>query len=76
MANIHEPEFVERREQPGFRATRARLGYQLETERLGVSLWELPSGEAAYPFHYHLSEEELRRRSFGTAEPAHAGGLA
>jgi uncharacterized cupin superfamily protein len=26
---------------------------------LGLSLWELPSGEAAYPYHYHLAEDEL-----------------
>ena len=26
---------------------------------MGLSLWELPPGEAAYPYHYHLAEEEL-----------------
>lgn len=59
MANIRDPEFDEPRDRPGFRASRARLGYQLGAERLGVSLWEIPSGEAAYPYHYHLVEEEL-----------------
>jgi uncharacterized cupin superfamily protein len=59
MANIEHPVFDETREQPGFRAQRARLGYQLGTERLGLSLWELPPGEAAYPYHYHLTEEEI-----------------
>lgn len=24
-----------------------------------MSLWEIPSGEAAYPYHHHLAEEEL-----------------
>ncbi len=24
-----------------------------------MSLWELPPGEAAYPYHHHLTEEEL-----------------
>ena len=24
-----------------------------------MSLWEVPAGEAAYPYHYHLGEEEL-----------------
>jgi uncharacterized cupin superfamily protein len=56
---LDEPHFDEPREQPGFRALRARLGRQLGTQRLGVSLWELPPGEAAYPYHYHLGEEEL-----------------
>src|SRR5581483_9976372 len=59
MVNIYEPEFDEPRDAEGFMARRARLGYQLATERLGLSLWELPAGQAAYPFHYHLAEEEL-----------------
>ena len=59
MANIEEPHFDQIREHPGFRARRARLGRQAGAERLGLSLWELPPGEAAYPFHFHLAEEEL-----------------
>ncbi len=59
MANIHDPLFDEPREHPGFRASRARLSRQAGSERLGLSLWELPPGEAAYPYHYHLTEEEL-----------------
>lgn len=38
---------------------RARLSRQAGSDRLGLSLWELPPGEAAYPYHYHLAEEEL-----------------
>src|SRR5262249_38127384 len=60
MPNIEEPEFDELRDdRDGFRARRARIGYQLATERLGLSLWEVPPGEAAYPYHFHLTEEEL-----------------
>ena len=59
MANIHAPSFDEARNHPGFHALRSRLGYQLGSERLGVSLCELPPGQAAYPYHYHPSEEEL-----------------
>ena len=59
MPNIFEPEFDQQREHPGFRALRARLGWQLATERLGASIWEIEPGEAAYPYHYHLAEEEL-----------------
>ena len=58
MPNIYEPDFDEPREGPGYRARRSRLGYQLQTEHLGLSLWELPPGQAAYPYHYHLAEEE------------------
>ncbi len=59
MTNIEDPSFDEPREHPGFRCLRARLGRQAGGERLGLSLWELPPGEAAYPYHHHLAEEEL-----------------
>jgi uncharacterized cupin superfamily protein len=59
MPNVHDPQFDELRSQEGFQARRARIGHQLGTERLGASLWELPPGEAAYPYHLHLVEEEL-----------------
>jgi uncharacterized cupin superfamily protein len=59
MPNIFEPDFDQRREHPGFRALRARLGWELGSEGLGVSVWEIEPGEAAYPYHYHLAEEEL-----------------
>jgi uncharacterized cupin superfamily protein len=59
MPSIERPDFDEPREHPGFRCQRARLSRQAGSERLGLSLWELPPGEAAYPYHFHLGEEEL-----------------
>src|SRR4029453_18246444 len=59
MPNLREPEFDEPRTHPGFACRRARLGHQLATERIGVSLWELPPGEVAYPYHFPLGEEEV-----------------
>ena len=59
MPNIYNPDFDEPREHPGFRVRRARLGHQLGTERIGLSVWELPPGEAAYPYHFHFGEEEV-----------------
>jgi uncharacterized cupin superfamily protein len=59
LPSLNDPQFDEERDQEGFRARRARIGYQLGTERLGVSQWELPPGQAAYPYHLHLAEEEL-----------------
>jgi uncharacterized cupin superfamily protein len=56
-SNIHGADFDEPREFDGFRARRARIGYALGAERLGVSLWELSPGEAAYPYHFHLAEQ-------------------
>ena len=59
MPNIYHPDFDEPREHPGFRARRARIGRQAGTRDLGVSLWEIPPGEASYPYHFHFAEEEL-----------------
>lgn len=59
MANLNDPEFDEQREHRGFKCRRARLGRQVGAERLGLSLWEIAPGQAAYPYHYHLCEEEL-----------------
>jgi uncharacterized cupin superfamily protein len=59
MTNITDPLFDEPRTHPGFRCQRARVSRQAGSERLGLSLWELPADEAAYPYHYHLTEEEL-----------------
>jgi uncharacterized cupin superfamily protein len=35
------------------------MGRQAGSERLGVSLWAVPPGQAAYPYHWHYVEEEL-----------------
>jgi uncharacterized cupin superfamily protein len=59
MVNIYDPHYDEPRTHPGFEARRARLGHALGTERLGLSLWELDPGQAAYPYHFHLAEEEV-----------------
>jgi uncharacterized cupin superfamily protein len=58
-SNLDGAEFDEPRDRDGFRARRARVGYALGAERLGISLWELPGGQAAYPYHFHYAEEEL-----------------
>jgi len=62
MANINDPHFDEPREHPGFRCSRARLSRQAGSERLGLSLWELPPGEAAYPYHHHLAEARQKSK--------------
>ena len=59
MVNIERPDFDQPREQEGFRAQRAGISRQAGAERLGLSLWEVPPGQAAYPYHAHLTEEEL-----------------
>jgi uncharacterized cupin superfamily protein len=57
--NVLHPDFDEPRERPGFTVRRARIGRQAGSRRLGASVWELPPGQAAYPYHSHLGEEEL-----------------
>ena len=59
MPNLNDPNWKERGGPPGFRAQRARIGYELGAETVGASLWKLPPGEAAYPFHFHYSDEEI-----------------
>jgi len=54
--NLYQPDFDEPREVEGFRA---RLGRQLGSQKLGASVWEVPPGQAAYPYHWHMTEEEL-----------------
>ena len=59
IANVNDTGGAQRREQEGFRATRVRIGHVLGSERLGASVWEVEAGQAAYPYHLHLAEEEL-----------------
>lgn len=59
MPNIYRPDFEEGERPEGFRAKRARIGYVLGSELVGASLWELPAGEAAYPYHFHYADEEI-----------------
>ena len=59
MANLFEPEFDGGQERDGFTYRRAKLGAQAGAEHLGASLYELPPGEAAFPFHFHTNNEEM-----------------
>jgi uncharacterized cupin superfamily protein len=59
MPNIYDPEWDQDRDHPGFEVNRARIGAQLGLEKIGASVWELPPGKAAYPYHFHYGDEEL-----------------
>ncbi len=43
----------------GYGSLRARVGDAAGSDRLGMSVWDLPAGEGAYPYHFHYVEEEL-----------------
>jgi uncharacterized cupin superfamily protein len=58
-ASVREPLFDAEQDHPGFRWRRARLARQAGAERLGVSLFELPPGQATFPYHFHYGNEEL-----------------
>jgi uncharacterized cupin superfamily protein len=59
MATVNDREPGQLRDRDGFRAFRVRVGQALGAERLGASVWEVAPGQAAYPYHLHLAEEEL-----------------
>ena len=59
MANIYDPDFEEGERPEGFESRRVRIGDELGTELIGCSLWEIPPGQAAYPYHFHFADEEL-----------------
>lgn len=45
-------------DQGGMRIRRKQLGEAAGGEALGCSLYELPPGENAWPYHYHTANEE------------------
>lgn len=57
--NIFDPQFEYGERPDGFRSRRARIGYELGSELVGISVFELPPGEAAYPYHFHYADEEV-----------------
>ena len=59
MVNLNALEFDDDRSGGGIHLRRARLGLQVGVDRVGASLWELPPGMAAYPYHFHLTEDEI-----------------
>jgi uncharacterized cupin superfamily protein len=59
MPNINNPDYNDSRDHPGFRARRAKVGHQAGAVKTGLSCWEVDPGEAAYPYHVHLTEEEI-----------------
>ena len=58
MANIFEPEWVER-DQPPLIGRAARVGAQAGAERLGATLYEIDPGGYGSPFHLHHGNEEM-----------------
>jgi uncharacterized cupin superfamily protein len=58
-ANIFDPDLDVEQDRPGFSWRAARIAPLAGAERLGASLYELPPGQTAFPYHAHLANEEL-----------------
>ena len=43
---------------PGYRRGHARVGEAIGSNRIGGTVYELPPGESAWPYHYELGDEE------------------
>jgi uncharacterized cupin superfamily protein len=57
--SISDPEFKYDPEDPdGFRSGMFRIGRKLGATETGMSVYELPPGQAVCPYHYEYGEEE------------------
>jgi uncharacterized cupin superfamily protein len=58
----------------GFRRHSTRVGALLGATRSGLSVYELPPGQAVSPYHYEEPEEEWLLVVSGTPTLRHPGG--
>lgn len=58
----------------GFRRSSSRIGAELGAARTGLSVYELPPGQAISPYHYEEPEEEWLMVVSGTPTLRHPGG--
>ena len=59
MPNVFKPQLTERFDREGFRWRYESVARNAGSERLGASIYDLPPGQATFPYHYHFSNEEL-----------------
>jgi uncharacterized cupin superfamily protein len=59
VLNLSSVDFAYVEDDPdGFQSGQARLGPDLGAKRTGMSVYELPPGQALCPYHYEYGEEE------------------
>lgn len=58
----------------GFRRNSTRVGAALGAERTGLSVYELPPGQAVSPYHYEAPDEEWLLVVSGRPTLRHPGG--
>ena len=73
--NVFAPEFAyDDGRPPGYRAGSARLGPALGARRLAATVYELPTGESTWPYHYEYGAEEWVLVLEGRPTLRHPGG--
>jgi uncharacterized cupin superfamily protein len=73
--NIASPEFSTTPDDPdGFRSRGMRIGPQVGASTTGMSVYELPPGQAICPYHYENPEEEWLLVLEGRPTLRHPGG--
>jgi uncharacterized cupin superfamily protein len=58
IVNLLDAEPGEQNNRDGFRFFDRWVGAQLGAELLGCALYDVPTGEQLWPYHYHLGNEE------------------
>lgn len=59
IRRTEEAECIEKADHPGYEFKRRVIVGKEESERFEVSIYEVPPGKAAVPYHYHLRNEEV-----------------
>lgn len=59
VPNLFASDFDEAGDREGFRWRGTSLAYRAGSEHLGASIYEIDPGNATFPYHYHLANEEL-----------------
>jgi uncharacterized cupin superfamily protein len=73
--NIADPTFShDATDPPGYASGGIRLGKLIGGSRLGMSVYELPPGQAICPYHYEYGEEEWLVVLQGRPTLRHPGG--
>ncbi len=54
-----DPDWEVEGDREGYRHRRVAIGRRLDAKLVGGTLYELPAGEATWPYHYELGCEEM-----------------
>lgn len=73
--NVFAPAFEYRDDRPaGYRIGTARIGPAIGSRRMSATVYELPSGESTWPYHYEYGCEEWLLVLDGHPTLRHPGG--